>query len=153
MTRTPEPHQRTQMLRGALAHRIREGGGATKTKRDVFYLDEAAAIGSFQTEIEPSMRPDIHFAASSFVAMKFFDDAGFNRFGGETVRMKGVDSNPITLNFDHLPGIGKLAAFVFTAREITALPGSLQPSMLPVFVQCAVTISPVLRRTSARKRL
>ena len=37
--------------------------------------------------------------------------------------MKGVDSNPITLNFDHLPGIGKLAAFVFTAREINGAAG------------------------------
>lgn len=41
--------------------------------------------------------------------------------------MKGVDSNPITLNFDHLPGIGKLAAFAFTAREINGAAGFLAP--------------------------
>src|SRR5690242_19140159 len=123
LTATLETHEGAQVFRGALAHRIREGGGATETERDVFYLDEAAAIASFQAEIEPSMPPDVNFAVQGSVAMKFFDDAGFNRFGGETVRMKGVDSNPITLNLDHLPGISKLAAFAFTAREINGAAG------------------------------
>ena len=44
-------------------------------------------------------------------------------FGGETIRMKGVDADPAALDFNHLPSIGKLAPFALAARKINGVAG------------------------------
>ena len=62
-----ETNQLPEMLGRALAYRIGKCRRAGERNCDIFDLDEAAAVVSLQTEIEPAVRADSDFAANGRV--------------------------------------------------------------------------------------
>jgi len=99
----------------ALADGVGERRGAIDREGDIFYFDEAVAVTTFETEVEPAVGADFDFATDIVKAAQFFDSAGCDRFRHEFVRVHGVYTDPRVVGPDQFPGIEQLAIQIITA--------------------------------------
>src|SRR5262245_15512300 len=131
----PKPHQFLKMLRAALAHGVREGGRAVEREGYVLYFHETLARLSFQAKIQPRPLTCDDFTTDVVVAFQFLNGAAHDGFGHEAIRMHRVNAHPSLADSNDFPGVSRRRPSLSLREIYTTLPGSLQPIMLPVFVQ------------------